>query len=156
MIRIRFLRPPGAKPEREFLARCLQCGQCAQICPFDCITLRTGFNFFVSGTPQIYPREAPCKLCMRCTAICPSDALDDVNVREVRMGRARLERNLCHTWRGQIICRSCFEGCPLKGTAIILEKGIYPVITDRCVGCGICEHVCPREAIVTVPIRFHK
>ena len=51
-----FLRPPGARPEKEFLARCLQCGQCAQVCIFDCIRMRTGFNPFVSGTPEIDPR----------------------------------------------------------------------------------------------------
>ena len=57
---IRFLRPPGALPENEFLARCLHCGQCAQVCPFNCIVLRTGFNFSSgrAGTPQIFPRAA--------------------------------------------------------------------------------------------------
>ena len=156
MIRNSFLRPPGARPEKEFLARCLQCGQCAQVCIFVCIRMRTGFNPFVSGTPEIDPRKAACHLCMRCSAICPSDALEDVPIEESRMGYARLDRKQCHTWKGFIICRSCFERCPLKGTAMILEKGMYPVITDVCVGCGVCEYVCPEQAIVTIPTRFVK
>ncbi len=154
MMRLRFLRPPGARPEKEFLARCLQCGQCAQVCIFDCIKMRTGFNPFTSGTPEISPRDAPCHLCMRCSAICPSDALEDVSIEESKMGYAKLDRKLCHTWKGFIICRSCYERCPLKATAMVLEKGIYPAITDRCVGCGVCEHVCPEQAIVTIPTRF--
>ncbi len=154
MLRSRFLRPPGARPEKEFLARCLQCGQCAQVCIFDCIRMRTGFNPFLSGTPEISPRQAPCFLCMRCSAICPSDALEDVPIEKAKMGFARLTRKKCYTWEGLIICRSCFERCPLKAAAIILEKGLYPVITDKCVGCGVCEHVCPRKAIVTIPTRF--
>lgn len=154
MIRSKFLRPPGARPEKEFLARCLQCGQCAQVCIFDCIRMRTGFNPFVSGTPEIDPRKAACHLCMRCSAICPSDALEDVPIEESRMGYAKLDKKQCHTWKGFIICRSCFERCPLKGTAMILERGLYPVITDVCVGCGVCEHVCPEQAIVTIPTRF--
>ena len=149
-----FLRPPGARPEKEFLARCLQCGQCAQVCIFDCIRMRTGFNPFVSGTPEIDPRKAPCFLCMRCSAICPSDALEDVPIEASKMGFARLDRQKCYTWQGFIICRSCFERCPLKGTAMILEKGMYPAITGMCVGCGVCEHVCPQHAIVTIPTRF--
>lgn len=156
MTRNSFLRPPGARPEKEFLARCLQCGQCAQVCIFDCIRMRTGFNPFVSGTPEIDPRKAACHLCMRCSAICPSDALEDVPIEESRMGYARLDKKKCHTWKGFIICRSCFERCPLKGTAMILEKGMYPVITDVCVGCGVCEYVCPEQAIVTIPTRFVK
>ncbi len=154
MIWSKFLRPPGARPEKEFLARCLQCGQCAQVCIFDCIRMRTGFNPFVSGTPEIDPRKAACHLCMRCSAICPSDALEDVPIEESRMGYAKLDKKQCHTWEGFIICRSCFERCPLKGTAMILERGLYPVITDVCVGCGVCEYVCPEQAIVTIPTRF--
>ena len=154
MLRFRFLRPPGAKPEREFMARCLHCGQCAEICPFDCIVLGTGFNPFRSGTPEIDPKVSPCRLCMRCCAICPSHALENVSVDEVRMGEARIDKDKCHTWGGYILCRSCFERCPLKGKAIALEKGIYPVVTDKCVGCGQCEHVCPTSAILTMPARF--
>ena len=65
----KFLRPPGARSEKEFLSRCLQCGQCAQVCIFDCIRMRTGFNPFMAGTPEINPKQAPCHLCMRCSAI---------------------------------------------------------------------------------------
>lgn len=151
---LRFLRPPGALPEKEFLARCLHCGQCAQVCPFDCISIVTGFNPFRSGTPGIDPKISPCRLCMRCSAICPSEALKNVPVENVKMGEGKLERKRCHTWEGFILCRSCFERCPLKGKAIILEKGMYPVVTEKCVGCGICEHVCPTGAIATIPARF--
>ena len=27
------IRPPGARPEREFLQRCIQCGLCMKVCP---------------------------------------------------------------------------------------------------------------------------
>ncbi len=151
-----FLRPPGARSEKEFLARCLQCGQCTQVCIFDCISMRTGLNFFISGTPQIDPVRAPCFLCMRCSAICPSDALEDVPIENVRMGYARLDRAKCYTWREELICRSCYERCPIKGTAMQLEYGEYPVITDQCAGCGVCEHVCPKNAITIHPTRFAK
>ena len=142
-----FLRPPGARPEKEFLARCLQCGQCAQVCIFDCISMRTGFNFFQSGTPLINPKKAACFLCMRCSAICPSDALEDVPIEEVRMGFAKLDRTKCYTWTGEIICRSCYERCPIKSTAMKLAHGEYPVITDQCAGCGVCAYICPAGAI---------
>ena len=75
-------------------------------------------------------------------------------IEQVRMGFARLDRSKCYTWREELICRSCYERCPLKATAIVLERAEYPVITDRCAGCGVCEHVCPQKAIITYPTRF--
>ncbi len=29
------LRPPGAIPEDDFLAACIKCGQCVQVCPVE-------------------------------------------------------------------------------------------------------------------------
>ena len=152
----KFLRPPGARSEKEFLSRCLQCGQCAQVCIFDCIKMRTGFNPFMAGTPEINPKESPCYLCMRCSAICPSDALHDIPIEEVNMGFAELNRDKCYTWTGTLLCRSCYERCPIKWRAMRLDKGEYPVITEECAGCGLCEHVCPVDAIVITPTRFVK
>ena len=149
-----FLRPPGARGEKEFLSRCLQCGQCAQVCIFDCISMGTGFNLFQSGTPRINPPQAPCFLCMRCSAVCPSDALEDVDIQEVRMGFAQLDTQKCYTWTEELFCRSCYERCPVKSTAMELKYGIYPAITDQCTGCGVCEHVCPVKAIKVVPTRY--
>lgn len=145
------LRPPGARPETEFLVRCIQCGQCAEICPYGSIVLGTGFDISESGTPRIYPDRKPCYLCMRCPPVCPSGALVNLEPAEVRMGRAAIDRPNCFVWSDMVICRSCFENCPLKGRAIDLDKGIYPVITDNCAGCGICQHVCPRKCIATTP-----
>ncbi len=151
-----FLRPPGARSEKEFLSRCLQCGQCAQVCIFDCIKMRRGFNFFVAGTPEINPKQAPCHLCMRCSEICPSDALHDIPIEDVHMGFAVLDRKKCFTWTEHLLCRSCYERCPIKWRAMRLDRGTYPVITDDCAGCGLCEHVCPADAIVVTPTRFQE
>ena len=151
---MRFLRPPGAAPERDFLARCLQCGQCAQVCPYDSILLSTGFNLLVAGTPMVIPKREPCRLCMRCPPVCPSGALKELDIKKVRMGRAKIHRRRCYTYIGSVICRSCFENCLLKGRAIKLAQGYLPVITEDCAGCGICEHVCPAKCISTKPHRL--
>ncbi len=136
------------------MGRCLQCGQCAQICPYNSITLRASFNPLTAGTPQVVPRRIPCRLCMRCPPVCPSGALAELEMEQVRMGRAQIDRNACYTWRGNIICRSCYETCPLKATAIVLEKALLPVITEYCAGCGVCEYVCPARCITTTPQRM--
>lgn len=151
MFRIRYLRPPGAGSEKDFLARCIHCGKCAQVCPYDSIVLATGFSLARSGTPLIHPQDTPCYLCMRCPEACPSEALRPVPPEGVSMGKAELNRSQCFVYAEDIICRACVDLCPLKGRAIVHVRGIYPVITEHCVGCGVCEHVCPKQCITTVP-----
>jgi len=150
------LRPPGALPERDFLARCLRCGKCAQVCPFQSIRIAGLLDGLEQmGTPFIKPREKPCWLCMKCTAACPSGALDrKVKAKEiVRMGLAKIDNKTCLAWQGTL-CRSCYDECPIFNEALIMDAELRPVVNDKkCTGCGICESVCPvdQAAIVVQP-----
>lgn len=142
------LRPPGALREREFLARCLRCGKCAQVCPYQSIRiagLLDGLEHM--GTPFINPREKPCWLCMKCTAACPSGALDrKVKTKEsVRMGLAAIDTKTCLAWQGTL-CRSCYDDCPIYNEALVMDEELRPVVNEKkCAGCGVCENVCPVE-----------
>ncbi len=49
--------------------RCIQCGQCARVCPFTCITLDSGY-------PDMAPKkQRACVKCLHCAAICPTEAI---------------------------------------------------------------------------------
>ena len=145
------LRPPGAVAEDDFKRLCVQCGQCAGVCSFRSIVLDTGINPLGSGLPRIEPRRTPCWLCMRCGPACPTGALRIVDKYQAAMGTAVIDRERCYTYSGTILCRTCFERCPLKARAIKLDEKLRPVITKECVGCGVCEHVCPAHCIETFP-----
>lgn len=47
------------------------------------------------------------------------------------------------------LCDLCVRECPIGTTALRLEPlaggGSTPVVGDACVGCGVCEMICPEE-----------
>jgi ferredoxin-type protein NapG len=144
----RHLRPPGAVAEDEFLKRCIRCGQCGEACPNNAIS----FHGFANGlrsldTPYIVPREQACILCMKCGDACPTGAIQPIAPNEqailaqVRMGRAVVDRQLCLSYQGKT-CGVCYRACPLQDTAMKIGRLEQPVVTDACVGCGLCERAC--------------
>ncbi|RLA64574.1 MAG: hypothetical protein DRQ88_00515 [Epsilonproteobacteria bacterium] len=88
------LRPPGALDESTFLASCIKCGQCVQVCPPQILDLAGLSKGFAIGTPYLTPREGACLLCkgLPCVLACPTGALDhDITEgKEAEMGLAVL------------------------------------------------------------------
>ena len=155
------IRPPGAQEESEFLARCVRCGECIRVC----LTQGLAPAHFEAGltglwTPRLIPRKGYCEyLCTLCTQVCPTDAIRPLTESEKKIefiGLAVVDRTRCLPWVGDEDCNVCEEMCPTSPKAIELRgRGrLKPhVITDKCVGCGICEYACPVEgdaAIVVV------
>lgn len=174
------LRPPGALPEDDFLARCIRCGQCGDACPNQAIrpfTKESGRYFSLTpgrgevGTPVIFPRLQACNLCggdqgemLLCTAACPTGALTPIPKRaeaiqaKVSMGVSTLDKNLCYSYQGSS-CGVCVKACPFEGKALRAGFMEQPVLDPAyCVGCGLCERACIRypQAISIVPDRNRK
>ncbi len=168
------LRPPGALKEKEFLKACIKCGQCVEACPYDTLKLADVTDGHGPGTPYFVPREIPCYMCTNipCTEVCPSGALDmnlltgengKATINKAQMGLAVIHKESCIAYEG-IQCDACFRACPLMNEAITLEletnkftgrhANLKPVVhSDKCTGCGVCEHACVTEkpAIFVLP-----
>lgn len=155
----RFLRPPGALDEAEFLRSCIRCGKCGEICPNRTIKFFSTENGVDSiDTPYIVPREQACILCMKCGDVCPTGAIKSVPremnaiLENIEMGTARVDRSLCLSWQGKT-CGVCFRACPLPNVAIRIGRLEQPHVLKDCVGCGLCERSCIQipQAIRIIP-----
>jgi polyferredoxin len=158
----RFTRPPGSVKEKEFLSKCIRCGQCMQVCPTNFIQPAL-FEAGLEGiwTPVLNPQAGYCEYeCNKCTQVCPTKAIEVLTIKEkkeFKIGTAVVDRNRCYTYADGYNCAVCEEHCPIPDKAIrfrevdtwnfqgklVKVKQIY-VVPDLCIGCGICENVCPR------------
>jgi MauM/NapG family ferredoxin protein len=143
----RTLRPPGAKKGREFNALCIRCYRCVSACPYKSLAPAGWSAGREVGVPVVVARDVPCYLCMECPPVCPTGALDPIrDKRAVRMGLAVVDEETCYAFQG-ILCRTCVDKCPFPDDAIYLDAMLMPRVTDKCVGCGICEKVCPSQKV---------
>lgn len=143
------LRPPGAlKDEAAFVAACIGCGLCGEVCPPRCIRFHTRDGGARVNTPYIDPTEKACILCDKCMEVCPTEALTVTARTEIDMGIARIDRTACYPWVDRGICGACATVCPLGERAIDFDfANIYrPVVKKGCVGCGVCVEVCPHPS----------
>jgi MauM/NapG family ferredoxin protein len=140
------LRPPGARRESEFAALCLRCNRCIAACPYKSLKPGGWAQATAAGTPVCVPQEQPCYLCMLCPPACPTGALEPITDKHrVRMGRAEVNHNACYAFQ-RILCRTCVDECPLP-EAMTQDGELHPIVTEKCVGCGICEKVCPAPEV---------
>ncbi len=138
-----WLRPPGARPEQEFLSACSRCGECVRACPVECIRIdETGING--NGAPFINVEAMPSVLCegLNCMHICPTGALVPTAKQDIDMGTAEWQELLCWRTHGQE-CTTCIDTCPVGTDALELLDGKVHVKDAGCTGCGVCQYRCP-------------
>lgn len=154
------IRPPGALPEKDFLAACTRCGICVRECPYDILKLADIGDEVPTGTPYFTARTGPCEMCddIPCIPNCPTGALDHslVDINKAKMGLAVVvDQETCIAFLG-LRCEVCFNVCPVRGKAITIEMKhnersgkhamFIPVVhSEGCTGCGLCEKACILE-----------
>jgi len=144
------LRPPGALNDDDaFIAACIGCGLCGEVCPPRCIKFHRRDGGAQANTPFINPEEKACILCNKCMEVCPTEALTRAPRNEIDMGIAQIDRSACYPWVDQGVCGACVNICPIGGKAIDFKmwNQYRPFIKQGCVGCGVCVEVCPHPSL---------
>ena len=164
------VRPPGALPEDAFLATCSRCGQCMKVCPTNVLQPSvTAAGLEGVFTPQLDFRNGFCEWsCSECGKVCPTGAIGRLELpakRRTVIGRAYIDKNRCIPWADGKTCLVCQELCPVSPKAIAIDTaevttplgtrvrlGRPQVIAERCIGCGVCQHVCPVPDLAAIAV----
>jgi polyferredoxin len=164
------IRPPGARPEEEFTALCVRCGECMKVCLTNALQptlLEAGIEGLWS--PRLVPRIGYCEYnCTLCGQVCPTQAIRRLQVEEkkkVVIGLAFFDTTRCLPYAFQTNCIVCEEHCPTPKKAIWFKE--VDVVThtgekrrvkqphvdiELCIGCGICENKCPVQDLPAIRV----
>lgn len=142
----RWIRPPFALDELEFLLACTRCRACIEACPQHVIfplSARCGAS--VMGTPALDLLNRGCHLCADwpCVAACEPAALrrpGDAQDAAPRLASVWIEPRHCLPYQGPE-CGACAGSCPVPDA--LQWQGARPHIDPaRCVGCALCHEAC--------------
>lgn len=144
--------PPGAWSARHFAQHCTACQLCVSVCPNE--VLRPSTDLLRLMQPEMSYERGYCRPeCTRCSDVCPAGAIRPISVEEkssTRIGHAVwIKKNSIPLTDG-VECGNCARHCPSGAIQMVASDANDPdspkipaINTERCIGCGACENLCP-------------
>ena len=104
--------------------------------------------------------------CAKCAEVCPTDAIHLADLTEkssVQIGHAVWVAQNCIVNTDGVSCGNCARHCPTGAILMVPkdaddEKSLkIPVVnTERCIGCGACENLCPSRPFSAIYVEGHE
>jgi ferredoxin-type protein NapG len=148
----RFIRPPFALQELDFLLACTRCEACIEACPHQVIfPLSAKMGVQEAATPALDLLNKGCHLCQEwpCVDACEAGALlrpecsdEEPHAKKElpRLARAEIDTQHCLPYSGPE-CGACKGTCPVTG-AMTWPHERPQINTDLCTGCALCREAC--------------
>lgn len=146
------ITPPGSVSHKNMERHCTACQLCVSACPNN--VLRPGSNPLHLMQPELSFERGFCRPeCTHCSHVCPTGAIRPVSREDktaIHVGHAVWIAENCIPVSNGDECGACARHCPawaIHLTDYLTTDGRtvqVPVVdTERCIGCGECEYLCP-------------
>ncbi len=163
------LKPAGSLSLKNFSTRCTGCQLCVSECPNK--VLRPSDNLETLMQPEMSYERGFCRPeCVRCSEVCPAGAIRSITREEktnIHIGFAVVVPDNCLPYRDGVSCGNCARHCP-AGAILMVPKDkdanpddpatikIPAVNTDKCIGCGACEYLCPSRPFSAIYVNGYE
>ena len=104
--------------------------------------------------------------CTKCSDVCPTGAIKPITKEEktaIQIGHAVWVAENCIVNSDGQKCGNCARHCPTGAIQMVPKdandkKSLQiPVInTERCIGCGACENLCPSRPFSAIYVEGHE
>lgn len=149
--------PAGAVSLSHFSSHCIACQLCVGACPNDVLRPSSALGSLMQ--PELSYEKGFCRPeCNKCSEVCPAGAILKVTPEEktaIHIGHAVVDLKLCVAALEQDDCGNCARHCP-SGAIRMVDNGngfmIPAVNTEKCIGCGACEYLCPARPLSAIHV----
>jgi formate hydrogenlyase subunit 6/NADH:ubiquinone oxidoreductase subunit I len=159
------LKSAGARSLRDFARHCTGCQLCVAACPNE--VLRPSASLATLMQPEMSYERGYCRPeCTRCSEVCPAGAISPVTRAEkaaTQIGHAVWLRERCIVNTDNAACSNCARHCPTGAIHMAPRDSADPrspkvpmIDTERCIGCGACEHLCPARPRSAIYVEGHE
>lgn len=157
--------PPGAQSIRHFIRHCTGCQLCVTACPNNVLRPSASLGTFMQ--PHASYERGYCRPeCTKCSEVCPTGAIHRITTAEksaIQTGHAVWIRKNCVVITDKVHCGNCARHCPSGAIQMVAiepvnsDSLLIPVInTERCIGCGACEYLCPSRPFSAIYVEGHQ
>ena len=159
------LVPPGALSARNFSSHCTACQLCVSVCPNE--VLRPSAGLMTLMQPEMSYERGYCRPeCTKCAEVCPAGAIRPITRAEkssIQIGHAVWVKKNCVPLTDGKECGNCARHCP-TGAITMVPSDMHnpdslkiPVVnTEKCIGCGACENLCPARPFSAIYVEGHE
>lgn len=157
--------PAGSISAQHFAQHCTACQLCVSACPNG--VLRPSSDLSRLMQPEMSYERGYCRPeCTRCSDVCPSGPIRPIAREEkssIQIGHAVWRGKNCIPVRKGHPCGNCERHCPTGAIQMVPWKKdktgrlkIPVVDTERCIGCGACENLCPARPFSAIHVEGHE
>lgn len=153
------LAPPGAVSHAHLVRHCTGCQLCVASCPNNVLRPSGSPQSFMM--PEMSYERGYCRPeCTRCGEVCPAGAIHRITRAEksaISIGHAVWVRDNCIVIADGHKCGNCARHCPTGAISMVPMDAddrnslkIPVVDTEKCIGCGACENLCPARPLSAI------